>query len=133
MSHIRPREFTQAEADEFKLAMRDPVKWKELYDKVDKRNKELYGDSKQSVNEHGFTDEEVAFLKESFPMNDTARSASGTASENMMTDDDIKFFDDAFEKGGRRRRKHRRTKKRTQRRSKKRTYHKKRHTKRRRM
>ena len=126
MSQIRPREFTQEEANEFKLAMRDPVKWKELYDKVDKRNKELYGDTNKAVNEHGFTDEEVTFLKDTFP------SDESTTSENMITDDDLKFFDDAFEKGGRRRRKHRRTKKRMQRRSKKRT-HKKRHTKRKRM
>lgn len=127
MSEIRPREFTQAEAVEFRLAMRDPVKWKELYEKVDKRNKELYGEPKKSVNEHGFTDEEVNFLK------DTFRPDESKPSENMMTDDDLKFFDDAFEKGGRRRRKHRRTKKRKQRRSKKRSQHKKKNTKRRKM
>lgn len=137
MSKIRPREFTQEEADEFRLAMRDPKKWKELYEKVDKRNDQLYGDEKKNVNEYGFTDEEVTVLKESFPNDENKvpenMASQDMASQNMVTDDDLKFWDQAFEdkKGGRRRRKNRRTKKRTNRRSKKRTHHKKRHTKRR--
>lgn len=135
MSQKRPRDFTDEDAIEFKLAMKDPERWRALHEKVEKINKEnrdIYRDVKKPVNEQGFTDEEISFLKESLS-NDENMNPQNIESQDMITDDDLKFFDDEFEKGGRRRRKNRRTKKRTSRRSKKRYYKKKRHTKRRRM
>jgi hypothetical protein len=80
MSGVRPVEFTDADATEFRLAMRDPEKWKALYDKVDQKNKLNYGKdygSHKPVNEQGFTDEEVTFLKETFPANEKGGTKRG--------------------------------------------------------
>jgi hypothetical protein len=127
---IEPREFTDAEAVEFKLAMKDPIKWKELYEKTEKRSKALREKQSQSkkrkLNEYGFTNEEVDYIKDTFaekePVEAENRPVEEKVNNSEFSDDDAKFWDDVFEEdknGGRRKHRNRRTRKHSRKHSRK--------------
>lgn len=109
---VEPREFTDEEAIEFKLAMRDPQKWKELHEKTAQISKSLRekgrSAKKRKTNEYGFTDEEVDYIKDTFDENKPVEEntpAQENANNLEFNDDDTKFWNDAFgdeQIGGRR-------------------------------
>jgi len=78
-SSPKPIDFTDEDAREFRLAMVDPEVRAKLYEKTRLRSEELRNSvhnkieraSPTLVNEHGFTDEEVDFLKDIFKTNKT--------------------------------------------------------------
>ena len=58
-------DFTDEDALKFRISMFDPVARAKLYEETAPRKK--INAPETNKNEHGFTDEEVTFIKEAFP------------------------------------------------------------------